>query len=130
MKNLFIALLLFAVLSVSAQPRPQYLNPCGGVRGQEVDVKITGNSLQTISDVLFYEEGISLVKIIEAKPKELKLKLKIADNCSLGSHHIRLFGKDNFSEVLIFTVGQFPVHIEKEDNGSIAKAEKIKPNTT
>ena len=98
MNNLLLTLLTFAVLSVSAQPRPQYLIPCGGVRGQEVEVKVTGNNLQTINDVLFYDEGLSLVKIIEAKPKALKLRLKIADNCQLGSHHIRLFGKAN-SEV-------------------------------
>ncbi|MCH2206410.1 MAG: hypothetical protein MK132_11130 [Lentisphaerales bacterium] len=130
MKNLLIVLFILAVLSVSAQPRPQYLIPCGGVRGQEIEVKVTGNNLQTITDVLFYDEGLSLVKIIEAKPKALKMRLKIADNCQLGSHHIRLFGKANFSEVLIFTVGQFPVHTEKEDNGSIEKAEKIALNTT
>jgi hypothetical protein len=131
MKFLYFMLLIFlAALSVEAQPKPQYLIPCGGIRGQELELTVTGNSLETITDILFYQKGIELLQIIEAKPKALKIKIKIDDNCALGQQHLRLYGKDNFSEVLVFTVGQYPVHIEKEDNGSIDTAEHIKPNTT
>lgn len=127
--TLFMSLLFFA-MQAYATPSLKYVIPAGAQRGQEVEVTFTGGNLQEIQDVVFYEKGLELVKIIKKEGNKLKVLIRIKPDCKLGPHLVRLFGKDQFSNARFFSVGQFPEKSEKENNGSKESAEEVSKNTT
>ncbi|MCM8529598.1 MAG: hypothetical protein NE330_00430, partial [Lentisphaeraceae bacterium] len=121
---------LLTVFTVSAQPYTNYVIPCGVQKGQELDITVTGKGLQNVENAVFYEDGIQFLKIVETKKNQVKFKIKVDKDCKLGLKHFRLYSKDNFSEIISLSVGQFPSRVEKEDNGSIEKAEEATKNIT
>ena len=105
--------LLLLAMQVSATPSLSFVIPAGAQRGNEVEVTFTGRNLQEIQDVVFYEKGLELVKIIEKKNNQIKVLVRIKPDCKLGPHVVRLFGKDQFSNARLFSVGKFPERHEK-----------------
>ncbi|MCM8542421.1 MAG: pre-peptidase C-terminal domain-containing protein [Lentisphaeraceae bacterium] len=131
MKTLITILgLLFFTGQALATPSLKFVIPAGGQRGQEVEVTFTGGNLQEIQDVVFYEKGLELVKIIKKEGNKLKVLVRIKPDCKLGPHLVRLFGKDQFSNARFFSVGQFPEKNEKENNGDRETAEEVTKNIT
>jgi len=127
--TLIIGLLLFA-MQAFATPSLKYVIPAGAQRGHEVQVTFTGGNLQEIQDIVFYDKGLQLVKIIKKEGNKLTALVRIAKDCKLGPHLVRLFGKDQFSNARFFSVGQFPEKMEKENNGDRASAEEVTKNST
>ena len=128
--SIIIMGLLLLAMQVSATPSLSFVIPAGAQRGNEVEVTFTGRNLQEIQDVVFYEKGLELVKIIEKKNNQIKVLVRIKPDCKLGPHVVRLFGKDQFSNARLFSVGQFPERHEKENNGDRDTAEEISKNMT
>jgi len=116
------------VSSASAGPRLVRVSPPGGQRGTTVEVDFTGRYLDQPREVLFYEPGITVESI---KPVEttigpngreqpvdpstrVRIRLKLADDCQLGPHGVRLRTSTGLSEYHRFFVGPFPTVEENE----------------
>lgn len=113
-----------------ASPRLARIVPPGGQRGTEVDVYLTGRYLDGPQEVLFYERGIAAASIetlegdveingrkerVEAGTR-VRVRIKIADDCQLGPHGLRLRTVAGISEYQRFFVGPFPTIEEDEQN--------------
>lgn len=125
-------LIVFAVLCTSpvfaGAPRLARLLPPGGQKGTTVEVDFTGRNLDQPREVLFYEPGItveslnSLESIVGPNGKDVpvatgtrvRVRLKLAADCPLGPHGVRLRTRDGLSEYQRFFVGPFPVVEENE----------------
>ena len=125
-----VSTFLFLAGQAFCAPKLKYISPAGGQCGTEVEVTFFGDYVQDTKEVVFYEPGIKLVKIVERKKNVLKTVLKLEKNCRLGQHMVRLLGKDQFSNASVFSVSQFPSKKEKEDNGSFEAAEEVSMNVT
>ena len=122
------SLCLCGSVSAAGTPRLARLSPPGGQRGTTVEVDFTGRYLDQPRDVLFYEPGITVESI---KPVEtaignngreqpvdpgarIRIRMKLASDCPLGAHGLRLRTSGGLSEYQRFFVGPFPTIDENE----------------
>jgi hypothetical protein len=126
---LLTALFLAATLRAVA-PNLASVTPAGGQRGTTVEVTLRGERLADTQEIFFYDRGITVERIVEAKEKDVKLALVIAPDCRLGEHVLRLRTASGISAMRLFFVGPFPSIDEKEPNNSAAKPQKIPLNST
>jgi hypothetical protein len=106
------------------------ITPPGGQRGAIVEVEFIGRALEQPRGVLFYEPGIAVesLEMVESAPGpngkmvaveagyRVKAKLKIAADCPLGPHGLRLQTAGGLTEYARFFVGPFPTIEENETN--------------
>lgn len=152
MKNFLLVLTAVLTFGSSAcfagSPRLIRITPPGGTRGSEVSVEFIGRYLDEARDVLFYEPGISLVSMekvetmiapngrsVPADPgTRVRVKLKIAADCTLGAHGLRLRTAEGLTEYHRFFVGPFPSIDEDETtlnrNDKRESAKSIPVNST
>jgi hypothetical protein len=95
-----------------------------------LELRFGGERLQDTEEIICYEPGIQISKPSSASNKVVKAQAKIAVDCALGEHHLRLRTASGVSELRTFFVGPFPVIEEKEPNNEPAKAQKISLNST
>ncbi len=133
-----ISILLISTSSATAgTPRLARIVPPGGQRGTTVEVMLQGRYLDKPEEVLVYEPGITVesVEMIEGNVEMrgyrgrveagsgVRVKLKIADDCSLGVHGMRLRTAAGISEYQRFSVGPFAT-IEEEERTQQARNDK------
>ena len=82
-------------------PRLANILPPGAQRGTEVEVRFTGQRLDDTKEIVFYTPGISVASM-EASTNRVKATLKIAPDCRLGEHQMRLRTATGVSEVRTF----------------------------
>ena len=123
-----VSLCLCGSIAQAGTPRLAKLVPPGGQKGTTVEVDFTGRHLEGPREVLFYEPGISVESITpvdsivgptgKAQPVEpgthVRVRLKLADDCPLGPHGVRLVTSDGLSEYKRFFVGPYPTVDENE----------------
>jgi hypothetical protein len=128
----WVVALLCVVSSIASleagSPRLVRITPPGGQRGTVATIELLGRYLEQPKDLLFYESGVTVESIekvdsiptangrstpVEAGTR-LKLKLKIAADCSLGAHGFRLRTAEGLTEYVRFFVGPFPSVDEDE----------------
>ncbi|MBI5757770.1 MAG: PPC domain-containing protein [Planctomycetales bacterium] len=133
-----LAALVIALASITVAeagtPRLTRLTPPGGQRGTTVEVFFNGRYLEKPQEVLFYEPGItveSIEALEETDPNanrgqgggrgdgrnagpRVRVKLKLADDCPLGPHGLRLRTSNGISDYQRFSVGPFPTVEEAE----------------
>jgi hypothetical protein len=117
-----------ATTAEAGTPRLTRISPPGGQRGTTVEAYFTGRYLDEPREVLFYESGIT-VESVEALAGEVdiagrkeriepgtrvRVRLKLADDCPLGSHGIRLRTASGVTDYQRLSVGPFPVVDEDE----------------
>jgi hypothetical protein len=110
-------------------PRLTNILPPGAQRGTEVEVRFTGQRLDDTKEIVFYTPGISVVSM-DASTNRIKATLKIAGDCRLGEHQMRLRTATGISELRTFWVDALTNLAEVEPNSDIAKAQKIPLNVT
>jgi hypothetical protein len=112
----------------ASTPRLAKVIPPGGQRGTTIEVDLTGRHLEQSREVLFYEPGITVesIKSVESilgangKPvavapgTRVRVRLKLAEDCALGLHGMRLRTSGGLSEYHRFIVGPFPMVEENE----------------
>jgi len=125
-----LAALFGATFALAVAPNFTAIAPAGGQRGTAVEVTLRGERLADAQDLFFYEPGITLEKISDAKDKEVKAVLRIATDCAVGEHALRLRTASGISALRLFYVGPFPSVEEKEPNNESAKAQAIALNST
>ena len=129
-KLLGVVVSLTASAVYAVAPNFTAIAPAGGQRGTEVEVTLRGERLADAQEIFFYSPGIALEKITEATDKQVKAMLRIAADCRIGEHAIRVRTASGISALRIFFVGPFPSVEEKEPNNEIGKAQPIALNST
>lgn len=144
-----VGLLVLASQVDAGIPRLARLSPPGGQQGKIVEVEFTGRGLDQPREVLFYESGITAeaFEAVEStagpngKPlpiergTRVRVKLKLAADCPLGPHGLRLRTSEGLTEYVRFFVGPFPTVEENEQptkvrNDKRESAMDVLANTT
>ena len=141
----------FCCVADAGSPRLARILPPGGQRGTTVDVEFTGRYLEQPKEVLLYEPGITVesVELVEGNAEQngrrergdrggagsrVRVRLKLADDCALGSHGMRLLTASGVSDYQRFFVGPFPTIDEDEQpqkrNDKSGEAKPVAANTT
>ena len=113
----------------ATQPRLNSTTPPGGERGTELEIRLNGSRLDDAQEVVFYRPGIEVAKL-DVRTNSVKARLRIAKDCPLGEHHLRVRTATGISELRTFYVGPFPLLDETEPNNDLAKPQKVAVNTT
>jgi hypothetical protein len=125
-----LAFLLAPALAQAVSPKLNSISPSGAQRGAEVEVRFNGQRLDDTKEIVLYTSGISVVKMVADKADVVKATLKVAADCRLGEHQLRLRTATGVSELRTFFVGALPVVAEVEPNSEPAKAQKFSLNST
>jgi hypothetical protein len=131
--SLVIGWLLFlcgAVESNAVAPHLASVLPTGGERGTQVEVSFRGERLQDAQEIIWYEPGLEAPRLGVVTNNLVRAHVKIAPDCRLGEHHVRLRTATGFSELHTFFVGPYPVIAEKEPNNDPDHAQTVALNTT
>jgi hypothetical protein len=89
-----------------------------------------GARLSDAQEILFYSPGFSVTKLEVVNDSQVKATVKIAPDCRLGEHIMRVRTATGLSEMRTFWVGALPVVDEKEPNTDFAAPQKIPLNCT
>jgi hypothetical protein len=114
----------------AASPQLDLILPRGITRGTEIVLSFHGARLSDTREVLLYYPGIKVSKVQVANDGQVKVSAKIAPDCRLGEHAMRLRTASGISELRTFFVGALPTIDEKEPNNDFATAQKIPLNVT
>lgn len=143
-----LSLLMVSVVAQAGSPRLGRIVPPGGQRGTTVTVEFTGRYLEQPKEVILYEPGITVeaVEMLEGTPESngrrdrtpatnrVRVRMKLADDCELGPHGMRLLTANGVSDYQRFFVSPFPIIDEdeqqRERNDKIEAAKSVVPNTT
>ena len=79
---------------------------------------------------MWYEPGLEALKLSLVTNKVVRAQVKIAADCGLGEHHVRVRTATGLSELRTFFVGPYPVVEEKEPNNEPGQAQRVGLNTT
>lgn len=120
-----LALLCCGSALHAVAPNFASITPAGAQRGSTVDVTLRGDRLADAQELFLYTPGITVEKIFEAADKQVKATLKIAADCPLGEHPLRLRTATGISSLRLFFVGPFPNVAEKEPNNTAAKPQPL-----
>jgi len=131
---LFCASLALACLFTSwvdaAAPQLSRITPRGAQRGTEVELTFTGQRLDDAQQLMIYEPGLDVLEFKVADDKTVKVKVKIAPDCVLGTKHMRLRGASGLTDMRTFRVGALPTVAEAEPNSEFAKPQPVPLNCT
>lgn len=134
MSRSFFAAAVFALFvpafATAAAPQLGSLAPRGVQRGTELEVVFNGARLEDAQEILFYEPGISVVKLEAVNTNQVKALLKIAPDCQLGAHRLRIRTATGISDLHPLMIGNLPTVNEVEPNSDFATPQVIPMNTT
>jgi hypothetical protein len=106
------------------------ITPRGGQRGTEMAMLFSGARLSDAKEILFYTPGFSVTKLEVVNDNQVKATVKIAADCALGEHAMRIRTASGISELRTFWVGALPTVDEKEPNSDFAAPQPIALNVT
>jgi hypothetical protein len=131
MRTLIALLIVTGFLRAGWATSPNFsaAQPSGAQRGTEVEVRLLGDRLADAREILFYDRGIS-AEIIKATNNAVTAKFKIAPDCRVGEHNLRIRTDGGISPLRMFHVGTLPNIEEKEPNNDPKTAQKVELNTT
>jgi hypothetical protein len=131
MGRMLATLVLCAVAEAGAvAPHLASVLPTGGQRGTQIEVSFQGDRLQDTEEIISYEPGLEVLKLSLVTNSIVKAQVKLAPDCRLGEHHLRLRTATGLSELRTFFVGPYPVIAEQEPNNELTNAQKVAINTT
>ncbi|MCI0745362.1 MAG: PPC domain-containing protein [Verrucomicrobia subdivision 3 bacterium] len=93
-------------------------------------MKLNGSRLEGAQEIVFYSPGIQAGKIDSTKGDSARVRFKIAPDCRLGEHQLRVRTSAGVSDLRTFWVGPFPELAEKEPNNEMNKPQTVPLNTT
>ena len=135
-KLLFPALILAVCLSQARAQLPVLrianLFPPGGRIGSTVELTLTGQDLETVTNLHFSDAGIHAAPKRDASTQELvpnQFLVSIASNAVSGVHDVRALGRFGISNPRAFAVGTMPEIVEFSTNQSVASAQTVPLNS-
>ncbi len=127
-----LGLLLFLLVVCplqAAQPVLKELLPPGAQRGKTFTLTLKGAGLVTGAEIITTLPGtisrLAPPKDLETPDTQLSFLVQLAEDTLVGLYPLRVRTDDGLSNLLIFSVGDFPEISEKEPNDSIAQAQPI-----
>ena len=114
----------------ATSPEVKEILPTGGQRGTELDLSFIGDRLGDTEEILAYEPGLEVLGLKSITNKLVVARVNLAENCSLGEHHLRARTSSGLSELRTFFVGPYRCVEEVEPNNDITNAQWIPLNTT
>ncbi len=124
-----LALTLTAT-GLAASPSLSAVRPTGGQRATEVDVTFSGARLGDAVEIVYYQPGITTLSIKKVNNDAVTARLKIAPDCALGLHDLRVRTASGISELRTFSVGALKEVVEVEPNNDFAKPQPVAMNVT
>ena len=94
------AVVVLGLVSVSVGQQLNTILPRGAQRGTELDVSFVGSSLENPVKVLMERGGIQVLEIEGVKSNRVRVRLRIAADCSLGAHPMILVTKHGMTRKL------------------------------
>jgi hypothetical protein len=124
--------LAFLLLSTAqaASPSLTAIRPVGGQRGTELDVTFSGERLGDAVEIMYYQPGITTLSIKKVNANAITARLKLAPDCALGLHDLRVRTATGISEHRTFSVGALKETQEKEPNNDFTAPQPIPMNVT
>jgi hypothetical protein len=104
--------------------------PRGVQRGTDAVLFFNGARLSDAKEVLFYYPGVTVTKLEVVNDTQVKATVKVAPDCRLGEHAVRLRCASGISELRTYYVGALPQVEEKEPNSEFTAPQKIPLNVT
>ncbi len=123
-------LALVVSTSQAATPSLTAIRPVGGQRGTELDVTFSGARLGDALEIVYYQPGITTASIKKLNDNAVQARLKIAADCALGLHDVRVRTATGISELRTFSVGALKEISEKEPNNDFKAPQPIPMNVT
>ncbi|GIX04348.1 MAG: serine protease [Planctomycetaceae bacterium] len=111
-------------------PQLASIQPRGASRGEEVTLTLSGARLDDIQEVLVYEPGLEVLEWQVVDQANVKVKMRIAADCPLGTKHLRVRTATGMSDMRTFRVGALPRVEEKEPNNEFHQPQPIPLNCT
>lgn len=124
------ALACLAPALQAAAPQLGSILPRGGQRGLELDVTFNGQRLGDAQEIMIYQPGLSVMALEVVNENQVKVKLKIAGDCPLGTKHMRVRTASGISDMRTFRVGALPEVAEVEPNSEFIKPQAVPLNST
>ncbi|MBL8724481.1 MAG: PPC domain-containing protein [Planctomycetes bacterium] len=112
---------LWLALSSWQAPQVERMTVCGGQRGTEVAVTLTGKRLFEPQGLLLEQPGIEVLAIQSDKPEQCTMRLQLAADCPLGLQPLRLRTAYGLSNLLQFEIGVLP-EVAEQRQGDAAQA--------
>ncbi len=115
----FFSVLAFAASAHAAAPQIDYVYPAGGQRGSTFDVTVGQTKGDTKIDpwpAKVWSDCAGLSFVADKTPN--RFRVKIADDCPVGPHLIRVHNADGSSVPKVFVVGRQDETIEPEKPSS------------
>lgn len=131
--RLFTALAFAGLLAGPVKASSPYLAtiyPRGARRGSELELRLYGGNLQKIVGLLLNRPGIEVLGVKDVQQNQARATVRIAEDCPLGQHEIRVHTEAGISNLRTFWVGTLPEITEKENNNRRESAQKIPLNVT
>ncbi len=122
--------LLIVSAAQSAQPALSVIAPQGFQRGTEAEATFSGSRLADAQQVMLYQPGVEVLSVEEPKDNQFKAKLRIAPDCRMGIHAVRVRTASGISNLMTFTVGALPEVAEVEPNNDFAAPQPIEAGVT
>ena len=131
MRRLFALIVMFSVTpSFAASPVLSNILPRGAQRGTEAEILFNGQRLEDAQELMIYEPGIEVSEFAVVNGTQVKAKLKIAADCTLGTKHIRVRTASGLSDLRTFRVGALPNVLEVEPNSDFKQPQPVAANVT
>lgn len=123
---ILLTMLAVQLTATAAEPRLDRAEPQGLRVGEELSVTFSGPRVgATPEELVFYESGIETVGLQSKNKNQVIAKVRLADDCSLGRHPVRLRTASGLSNLITLHVGVLESVAEAEPNNSIEKAQAI-----
>lgn len=122
--RLFCLLAIFSVSALSQQvtlPLPRLLTimPMGGQAGQNVEVTITGENIEDVTELTFSSPKITAKPVAGATNK---FTVSIAADAPVGVYDARVMSRLGVSSVRAFSVGKLPEVVRTKANNTLETA--------
>ncbi len=119
------ASLLLSAFGAMLPPKVDAISPPGGQRGTEVELTLRGQRLLAPQALLLSRTGLEVLSVAAGKDAtSCTVKLRLADDCPLGAHPMRLrtaAGLSNFCQFFVGTLREVP----EARQGSDAQAVEV-----
>jgi hypothetical protein len=125
-----VASSLLASTACAATPSLSAIRPTGGQRGTEIEITLSGARLGDAQEIVYYQPGITTLSLTKINDNSVKAKIKIAADCALGLHDLRLRTATGLSELRTFSVGALKEINEVEPNNDFLSPQPIAMDVT
>ena len=121
---------LCLLLSIAGQralaqpPEVESVQQLAGQRGSEFVARVIGERLDTVSDLLFYNPGLTLVSYsTDEEGEAAEIRLRSAEDCPVGDHPFWMVGSGGPSRVRLLKVTARPWIDEAEPNNEVQQSQ-------